>query len=49
MVYQSRLSRIVPRVPAVLLACAGAAWSFGAHAAPKTVCTVTINSSDEKE
>lgn len=49
MVYQSRFSRIVSRLPAVLLACVGAAWSFGAHAAPKTVCTVTINSPDEKE
>jgi hypothetical protein len=49
MVYRSRFSRIVPRVSAVLLACLGGAWSLGAHAAPKTVCTVTINSSDEKE
>lgn len=24
-------------------------WAFDAHAAPKTVCTVTINSSDEKD
>src|SRR5512140_1390377 len=33
----------------VLAACLGAAWSFGANAAPKTVCTITVNSPDEKE
>ena len=32
-----------------LLACLAAALSFNAGAAPKTVCTVTINSSDEKD
>ena len=32
-----------------VLACLWAAWSPAAHAAPKTVCTVTINSSDEKD
>lgn len=31
------------------LACMVAAWSFEASAAQKTVCTVTINSSDEKD
>lgn len=30
-------------------ACLGAAFSFSAHAAPKTVCTITVNSPDEKE
>jgi hypothetical protein len=34
---------------AVLLACLAAAWTADAGAAPKTVCTVTINSSDEKD
>ncbi|MEQ1805904.1 MAG: hypothetical protein ABL900_11065 [Burkholderiaceae bacterium] len=34
---------------AVVLACGFAAASFDASAAPKTVCTVTINSADEKE
>jgi hypothetical protein len=34
---------------AVLAACLAAAWSFGANAAPKTVCTITVNSPDEKE
>lgn len=33
----------------LLAACLGAAWSFGANAAPKTVCTITVNSPDEKE
>jgi hypothetical protein len=37
------------RASGALLACVVAAWSFNASAAPKTVCTVTINSSDEKE
>lgn len=32
-----------------LCACLAAAWSFDASAAPKTVCTVTINSSDERD
>ncbi|MFZ2650100.1 MAG: hypothetical protein WA210_08330, partial [Burkholderiaceae bacterium] len=36
-------------VSAALLACLAAASSFDASAAAKTVCTVTINSSDEKE
>jgi hypothetical protein len=34
---------------AALLLCLGTAWSPEASAAPKTVCTVTINSPDEKE
>ena len=34
---------------AALLACLAAAWSPDANAAQKTVCTVTINSSDEKD
>jgi hypothetical protein len=34
---------------AVLAACLAAAWSFDANAAPKTVCTITVNSPDEKE
>jgi hypothetical protein len=34
---------------AVLGACLGALVSFGASAAPKTVCTITVNSPDEKE
>ena len=36
-------------LPAFALAWLGALCSLSAHAAPKTVCTVTINSSDEKE
>lgn len=34
---------------AAVLACALGAWSSAASAAPKTVCTVTINSSDERD
>jgi len=34
---------------AALVACLAATWSCAAVAAPKTVCTVTINSSDEKD
>ena len=30
-------------------ACAACAWTFVAHAAPKTVCTITVNSPDEKD
>lgn len=33
----------------VFLAAIGVAWSFAANAAPKTVCTITVNSPDEKE
>ncbi len=36
-------------VSALLLACLAIVWSFDAAAEQKTVCTVTINSSDEKE
>jgi hypothetical protein len=41
---QSHLRKLV-----LLAACLGGAWSFGASAAPKTVCTITVNSPDEKE
>ncbi len=34
---------------AALLACLAAAASLAAGAAPKTVCTVTINSPDERD
>ena len=34
---------------AVVAACAIAMWSCGAVAEPKTVCTITVNSPDEKE
>ena len=34
---------------AALLACLAASGSFDASAAPKTVCTVTINSADERD
>ncbi len=34
---------------AVLAACVIAMWSCGAVADPKTVCTITVNSPDEKE
>ncbi len=37
------------RVSVALLAMLAATWSFDASAQPKTVCTVTINSSDEKD
>lgn len=30
-------------------ACAAGAWTFVADAAPKTVCTITVNSPDEKD
>lgn len=33
----------------VLVACLAAAGAFGASPAPKTVCTITVNSPDEKE
>ena len=42
--------RSIPAPYAALLACLVAApWSIDAGAAPKTVCTVTINSPDERE
>ena len=34
---------------AAALVCLAATWSSHASAAPKTVCTITINSPDEKE
>jgi hypothetical protein len=43
------LPRCLVGASAALLACVVAAWSSDASAAPKTVCTVTINSSDEKD
>lgn len=49
MLYRNAPPRGLLRTSAALLACLAAAWSFGASAAPKTVCTVTINSSDERE
>lgn len=49
MLFRTALPRGLLRASATLLACLAAAWSFGASAAPKTVCTVTINSSDERE
>lgn len=42
-------SRSLAGVLAASLACVLAAWAFDAAAAQKTVCTVTINSPDEKE
>jgi hypothetical protein len=33
----------------LLLAVAVAAWTDDAHAARKTVCTITVNSADERE
>lgn len=43
------LPRLRFAVWAPVLACLTAAWSPAAHAAPKTVCTITINSPDEKD
>lgn len=37
------------RLPSALLAVVAAACAFGASAQPKTVCTITINSSDERD
>ncbi|MBX3622383.1 MAG: hypothetical protein KF891_20650 [Rhizobacter sp.] len=48
MLYRT-LPRGLLRTSAALLALIAGAWSFGASAAPKTVCTVTINSADERE
>jgi hypothetical protein len=43
----------MPRFPsfiaAAFAACAGCSVAANAHAAPQTVCTITVNSSDEKE
>lgn len=49
MVRRTLLPRVLFGTSAALLACLAAAWPGKAIAAPKTVCTVTINSSDEKE
>ena len=49
MLYRTASSRLPWRLSATLLACLATACSFGVRAAPKTVCTVTINSADEKE
>ena len=46
---RTALRRSLLHVSAVLLVGLAAAWPLAASAAPKTVCTVTINSSDEKE
>jgi len=46
---RSILRKFLTGASATLLACVLGAWSFAASAAPKTVCTVTINSSDEKD
>lgn len=43
------LLRSVVRPLAVLGTCLAAALSFAATAAPRTVCTITVNSPDEKE
>lgn len=43
------LPRGLLRTSAAMLACLAAVWSMGASAAPKTVCTVTINSPDERD
>jgi hypothetical protein len=39
----------ISRKLALLVACLAAAVSFSANAAPKTVCTITVNSPDERE
>ena len=39
----------ISRTLALLGACLAAAISFGANAAPKNVCTITVNSPDERE
>ena len=39
----------IPRKLTLLGACLAAAVSFAAAAAPKTVCTITVNSPDERE
>ena len=39
----------IPRKLALLVACVAAVASFTANAAPKTVCTITVNSPDERE
>ena len=50
MLRRTALRRSLFGTLAALVTClAAATWSPHAAAAPKTVCTVTINSSDEKE
>lgn len=49
MPYRAAAPRSFLRTAASLLACLTAAWPLAAGAAPKTVCTVTINSPDEKD
>jgi len=49
MVYRTARPRSFLRCAGALLACWLAAGGAAAGAAPKTVCTVTINSSDEKD
>jgi hypothetical protein len=49
MLSRTALRRSLLHVSAVLLVGLSAAWPLVASAAPKTVCTVTINSPDEKE
>jgi hypothetical protein len=49
MLNRSILTEIMLRVPVALLAILSAALPLAAGAAPTTVCTVTINSADEKE
>jgi hypothetical protein len=49
MLYRSTPLRRSWRTPLALLGCLAATWSLAAGAAPKTVCTVTINSADERE
>lgn len=49
MLYRSTPPRRIWRASAALLACLAATGSFLAQAAPKTVCTVTINSADERD
>jgi hypothetical protein len=46
---RSILRKTLTVASAGLLACVASAWSLAANAVPKTVCTVTINSSDEKD
>jgi len=49
MLYRSTPQRRFWRASATLLACLVSTWSLAAHAKPKTVCTVTINSADERD
>ena len=49
MLRRKPLNRSLFATSTALLACLAATWSLDVSAAPKTVCTVTINSSDEKD